>query len=126
MPWDDERPGRTAAPKKPEPQKDARALDRERRHAARRYFLAAPPYRIEFADDGSALLCEKRYEYWPHLTPQQATTWRTISRHRDLEDAERHLRHIVGGPIYYDETGRVVRDRPPVEPRWELPPDDDD
>ena len=58
--------------------------DRRRRHAARRFFRAAPPYCIEFDADGTAMLCQKAYEYWPDLAPEEATTWRVISRHQNL------------------------------------------
>jgi hypothetical protein len=93
MPWE----GDTfimpaAAEEKPSVKPDELALDRERRHAARRFFRAAPPYCVEFDADGTAMLCEKFYEYWPNLEPEEATTWRVISRHRDLEEAMRDRR----------------------------------
>jgi hypothetical protein len=72
----------------------ATPADRQRRHAARRFFREAPPYCIEFDTDGSAMLCRKCYEYWPERTPEEATTWRMISRHETLEEAERRLRQI--------------------------------
>jgi hypothetical protein len=101
--------------------------DRERRHAARRFFRAAPPYCIEFDADGTAMLCQKAYEYWPDLAPEEATTWRVISRHQNLEEAERRLRIICGGPVFYDAEGRVVSRPPPRrKPRWDLPPTDDE
>jgi PAS domain-containing protein len=105
---------------------DELALDRERRHAARRFFRAAPPYCIEFDADGMAMLCEKLYEYWPNLEPEEATTGRVISRHADLEEAERRMRLIIGGPVYYDADGRVVNKAPRRRPRWGMPPTDDE
>lgn len=105
---------------------DELADDRERRHAARRFFRAAPPYCIQFDADGTATLCEKFYEYWPNLEPEEATTWRPISRHRDLEEAEQRMRLIVGGPVYYDADGRVLGQTPRHKPRWGLPPTDDE
>ena len=65
---------------------DEQADDRERRHAARRFFRAAPPYCIEFDADGTAMLCQKVYEYWPNQAPEEATTWRVISRHQNLKE----------------------------------------
>jgi hypothetical protein len=100
--------------------------DRERRHAARRFFRAAPPYCVEFDADGSAMLCQKAYEYWPDLAPEEATTWQVISRHQTLEEAERRLRLICGGPVYYDAEGRVVSKPPRRKPRWDMPPSDDE
>ncbi len=125
MPWDEEKFVRPAVPKTPA-RREAPDDDRERRHAARRFFRAAPPYCIEFDADGTAMLCQKFYEYWPDREPEQATTWRLVSRHQDLEDAERRLRLICGGPIYYDAEGRVVSNSPRRTPRWDMPPADDE
>ena len=124
MPWDetDFIPAKAIAP--PEP--DGSTRDRERRHAARRIFRAAPPFRVEFSLEGKVLLCEKSYEYWPNLEPEEATTWRTISRHDNLEEAERRLRLICGSPIYYDDEGRVVTNPPKRRPRnYGVPTDDE-
>ena len=38
-----------------------------------------------------------------------ATRWRVLSTHRDLEDAERRLRHITSPPVHYDERGRLAQ-----------------
>jgi len=100
--------------------------DRKRRHAAKRFFRTAPPYCIEFDADGTAMLCQKFYEYWPDREPEEATTWRIISRHQNLEEAERRLRLICGGPVYYDAEGRVVSKASRRKFRWEMPPTDDD
>jgi hypothetical protein len=108
------------------PVPDRFAADRQRRHAARRFFREAPPYCIEFDKDGSAMLCRKCYEYWPDRAPEEATTWRMISRHETLEEAERRLRQICGGPIYYDAEGRLMNKAPPRRSGWEMPPTDDD
>ena len=125
MPWDE---GKLVAPQRKgalvEP--DALSEERERRHAARRFFRAAPPYRIAFDDAGKAVLGEKFYEYWPNLEPEAATTWRAISRHDNLEEAERRLRLICGGPVFYDAEGRVASAAPHHKPRWEMPPADDE
>ena len=87
-----------------------RALDQERhRLAARRFFDAAPLYRVQFDEDGTVSLRRKFYEYWPARPPSAATRWRVLSTHRDLEDAERRLRHITSPPVHYDERGRLAR-----------------
>lgn len=71
------------------------------------------------------MLCEKYCEYWPDREPEEATTWRPISRHKDLEEAERRLRLILGAPIYYDTEGRVVNNPPRRrKTRWAMPPTD--
>jgi hypothetical protein len=125
MPWDAEKFIPAAVPEtaaKP----DELADDRERRHSARRFFRDAPPYCIEFDADGTAMLCQKFYEYWPDLEPEEATTWRVILRHQNLEEAERRMRLIIGGPVYYDTGGRVVSKPPARKPRWDMPPTDDE
>lgn len=87
------------------------AAVQEERHraAARRYFSEAPLYRIEHEDDGSFSVSRKHYSYWPERPPAAATIWRAISRHRDLEEAERRLRHVTSPHIYYDERGRLAQ-----------------
>ena len=115
-----------AAEENPLVEPDELALDGERRHAARRFFREAPPYCIEFDTDGTAMLCEKLYEYWPNLEPEEATMWRLISRHQNLEEAERGMRLIIGGPVYYDAEGRVVNNGPSSNPFWGMPPTDDE
>ena len=107
MPWDVEKSIPAAVPEKAA-KPDEQQNDRECRHAARR------------------LLCQKFNEYWPNLAPQDATRWRAISRHQNLEEAERRLRLICGGPIYYDSAGRVLANGPRQKPRWDLPPTDDE
>jgi hypothetical protein len=72
------------------------------------------------------MLCQKVYEYWPNQEPEEATTWRVISRHQNLEEAERRMRLIIGGPVYYDAEGRVVSKAPRCKPRWDMPPADDE
>ncbi len=87
-----------------------RAAQQERhRLEARGLFEAAPAYRIQFELNGTVSLCSKRYEYWPNRPPADATLWRAISNHPDLEQAERRLRHITSPHIYYDERGRLAR-----------------
>jgi hypothetical protein len=125
MPWEGDR--FTPATAQPEvAERDELAQDRERRHEARRFFRAAPPYCIEFVAERTAMLCQKVYEYWPNQEPEEATTWRVISRHQNLEEAERRLRIICGGPVYFDAQGHVVSKAPRRKPRWDMPPDDDD
>jgi hypothetical protein len=125
MPWEGDR--FTPATAQPEvAERDELAQDRERRHEARCFFRAAPPYCIEFDADGTAMLCQKVYEYWPNQEPEEATTWRVISRHQNLEEAERRMRLIIGGPVYYDAEGRVVSKAPRRKSRWGMPPDDDE
>jgi hypothetical protein len=96
------------------------------RQEARRFYLAAPSFRIQFETDGAVSLCMKRYEYWEQLAPEDATEWHPISRHKDLEEAERRLRHVCSSPVYYDAEGRLARAPRTVTPLWNLPPDDDD
>ena len=92
-----------------------RALEQERhRLAARRFFDAAPLYRVQFDEDGTVSLRKKSYDYWPARPPSAATRWRVLSTHRDLEDAERRLRHITSPHVYYDERGRLAQ-APPRE-----------
>jgi hypothetical protein len=91
-----------------------RALEQERhRTDARRFFEAAPLYRVQFEQDGTVSLCRKDYRYWPNRPPTAATEWRAISNHEDLEQAERRLRHITSPHVYYDERGRLA----PAPPR---------
>jgi hypothetical protein len=85
---------------------------------ARRLYRAAPRYRVQFEADGTVSLCEKRYRYSPERPAAAATCWPVLSRHPDLEDAERRLRHITTPPIYYDERGRPVLVPPPAPPAW--------
>ena len=42
------------------------------------------------------MLAEKYNEYWPEREPEDATIWRPISSHPDLEEAEKRLRLILG------------------------------
>ena len=124
MPCDDKplRPQRPDTPATP----GATQNDRARRHAARDFFRLAPPYCIEFDADGSAMLCQKVYEYWPDREPEAATTWRVMSRHQNLEEAERRLRLICGGPVYYDAEGRALSHTRRRQSPWEMPPTDDE
>jgi hypothetical protein len=103
------------------------AAVRQERHrtAARRLFDAAPLYRVEFEEDGTVSLRRKGYEYWPERPPAAATRWGVVSRHPDLEQAERRLRHLSSPHIYYDEQGQLARaptidgdDAPVPEKPW--------
>lgn len=98
--------------------------ERERLAAARRYFRAAPPYRIQFEEDGRVSLCRKRYSYWGDDDPAAATRWEVLSCHADREEAERRLRHITEPVTYYDERGRLVPGPAPRERDWGLPVED--
>jgi hypothetical protein len=88
------------------------------RTSSRPAAYTAPRYRIQFEADGTVSLCEKRYRYWPERPAVTATCWAVLSRHPDLEDAERRLRHVTTPPIYYDERGRPVLVPPPAPPAW--------
>jgi PAS domain-containing protein len=124
--WDDEGFIAATVPETATTDLDDADTERERRHTARSFFRAAPPYCIEFDSEGAAMLCQKAYEYWPDREPEDATTWRPISRHKNLEEAERRLRLICGGPVYYDAEGRVLSKGPTRRPQWDMPPTDDD
>ena len=88
-----------------------RRAARQERHRldARRLFDAAPPYRVQFEENGTVSLCAKRYDYWPNRPPAAATRWRPISSHPDLEAAEQRLRLITSPNVYYDERGRLAQ-----------------
>ena len=87
-----------------------RAVEQERhRLAARRFFEAAPFYRVQFEPNGTVSLRRKDYNYWPNRPPAAATRWRVISTHRDLDEAERRLRFITSPHVYYDEDGRLAQ-----------------
>jgi hypothetical protein len=87
-----------------------RATEQERhRLAARRFFDAAPLYRVQSEEDGTVSLRQKSYDYWPARPPAAATRWRVLSTHGDLEDAERRLRPIASPRIHYDERGRLAQ-----------------
>jgi hypothetical protein len=116
------RPERRAEPE-PRPTVDD---DTGRRIAARRFYRAAPPYLIEFEDNGTVALKRKTYEYWDTHDPEDATTWITISTHDDLEEAERRLRLICGPSIYYDADGKPMKAPRKAKPRWPSAPADDD
>ena len=101
-----------------------RALEQERhRAAARRFFEAAPLYRVDFEDNGTVSLRRKAYAYWPNRPPAAATRWSVISTHPDLECAERRLRHITSPLIYYDERGRLTRAPTPTDEEPAVPHD---
>ena len=126
MPWDiEDRPAQGEKLERPA-QHDAYVEDRERRHAAREFYRAAPPYCVQFAADGTVQLCVKDYEYWPGQEPEDATIWRPISRHANLEEAERRLKVIIGGPVFYDAEGRAVNRPKRRKPLWSMPPSDDE
>jgi hypothetical protein len=94
--------------------------------ASRRFYRAAPPYCIEFANDGKVTLRQKTYEYWDTGDPEDATSWVTLSTHDDLEEAERRLRFICGPTIYYDAEGKSTKAPRKQKPRWPSAPPDDD
>src|SRR5690242_12523226 len=86
--------------------------ERERLEAARRYFRAAPAYCIRFERDGRVSLRHKHLSTWGKTRPADATLWKVISYHADLEEAERRLRHIASPTVYYDERGQVAAGLP--------------
>lgn len=91
----------------------------ERRHrAALRYFEAVPPYCIRPEADGMLSLCRKRFHFTALPDPVTATRWTVISRHAELEEAERRLRLLCGPKLYYDERGRITG-APPGREDWE-------
>ncbi|HZF78023.1 MAG TPA: hypothetical protein VE033_19560 [Acetobacteraceae bacterium] len=101
----------------PELPADPAEAEAERRRAAweallaeaRRFFEAAPPYRIQFEDDGMVSLRRKEFAA-SRLRDQAAaaTVWRILSAHPTLEEAERRLRHVTSPPVHYDLRGRVM------------------
>ena len=109
-----------------QPEERPRVDDEHREHrlAARRFYRAAPPYRIQAEVSGTVTLRQKAYEYYPELEPEDATIWEVISTHGDLEEAERRLRLICGPVIYYDGEGRVTKAPRRAKPRWGMPPTD--
>lgn len=99
------------------------AIEQERhRAAARRFFEAAPLYRVEFEEDGTVSLRKKSYEFWPDRPPAACIRWRVVSKHPDLEHAERRLRHIATPPVYYDGRGRLAPAPSPDEDERRAPP----
>ena len=84
-----------------------------RHRAALAWFEAVPPYCIRAEPDGSHSLRRKRFEFRGQPDPRLATRWTVLSRHPDLEAAERRLRHVCGPRLYYDERGRLTQ--PPPE-----------
>ena len=123
MPWE----GDTWREPEPGNEPDSEACDDEeaQRLAARRFYLDAPPFRIDFELDGTVTLGMKHYEWCEGMSPEEATRWRPISRHADLEEAERRLRHVCAGPHFYDAQGRVVSPTGVARtPPWPLPPED--
>jgi hypothetical protein len=87
-----------------------RAIEQERHRAeARRFFEAAPLYRVQFEENGTVSLCRKDYTYWPNRPPAASTRWCVLSNHPDLEHAERRLRHVTSPHVYYDERGRLAK-----------------
>jgi len=94
-----------------EPDGDKRLAEEpeeQARQAARAYFRSAPPYRIEFEQDGRVSLRRKRYSFWGDPDPARATAWDVLSHHPSLEEAERHLRHITTPAVHCDSRGRLA------------------
>ena len=124
MPFDQEEVISPAVPEKAA-RPDELQDDRERRHATRRFFRAHHPTASSSMPMGLPCWREVLRILARPREPEEATIWRPISRHRDLEDAERRLRLILGAPIYYDAEGRVVSDLPHRrKTRWAMPPTD--
>jgi hypothetical protein len=108
----------SAAPEESAEQRE----DHARLEAARRYFRAAPAYCIRFERDGRVSLRHKHLSTWGKTRPADATLWKVISHHADLEEAERRLRHITSVTVYYDARGQVVAW---PEEGWRLPGEDE-
>jgi hypothetical protein len=120
----DERPAAQRAMPADEAQHEV--CDEERlRRAARAYFRAAPPYRIQFEEDGRLSLRKKHYRYWGEADPAASTQWRVLSYHEDFEAAERRLRHVTSANVYYDEQGRLARAPREPAPDWDVPEDEE-
>ena len=98
--------------------------DERHRRAARAYFRAAPPYRIQPEEDGRFSLRRKRYLFRETGDPALCTTWSALSHHADLEEAERRLRRITAPVAYYDERGRLAQAPREPERDWGVPDDD--
>lgn len=112
-----------------EPKAESRPVvdrDRSRRILARQFYRAAPPYCIQFENNGSVTLREKKYEYWENQEPEAATSWVTISTHDNMEEAERRLRLICTATVFYDAEGRPTKPPRRLKPRWPMPPTDDE
>ena len=116
---------RAAREKRTDDKPLAAEVDREVRLAARAYFRAAPPYRIQFERSGKVSLRRKRYEFMEEADPKTATKWDVISDHKDLEEAERRLRHVTSADVYYDKRGRVTHAPAEPEEEWGVPEDDE-
>lgn len=119
---DDARPERS-------PEDDALAAVAEQDRAIRAahdYFRAVPPYRVTFEETGKVCLSRKHYEFWQGDEPADATHWVVVSRHANLEEAERRVRLITSPPVYYDARGQLAQGPPLPEPTYNMPPDDED
>lgn len=91
----------------------------DRRHrAALDYFALVPPYCIRPEPDGTLSLCRKRFHFTGAPDPAAATRWTVLSRHAELEEAERRLRHVCGPKLYYDARGRLTG-APPAPDAWD-------
>ena len=109
--WDSEHQHRAPPPDPAGPAEEPGPgeVHEARRRAALAWFEAVPPYCIGAEPDGSHSLRRKRFEFRGEADPRLATRWTLLSRHPDLEEAERRLRHVCGPRLYYDERGRPAR-----------------
>ena len=76
------------------------------------------------------MLCENFYEYWPNLEPEEATTWRPISRHQTFavrcssDGPHAAMKNQEGGDTKITaepHAPRAIPSRPVAAPllRWE-------
>jgi hypothetical protein len=100
-------------PAAPDDGPSPREVHDARHRAALAYFETVPPYCIRAEPDGTLSLRRKRFDFRGLADPLLATRWTVLSRHADLEAAERRLRHVCGPRLFYDEDGRLAR--PPME-----------
>lgn len=106
-----------ASPEQPKPYVSPRDIFEREYRAALGYFEIVPPFCIRAEDDGSYTLLRKSFHFTAHGGAAAATCWMLVSRHPDLEEAERRLRHVCGPKLYYDGRGRITG-APPSFEEW--------
>ncbi|RAI60655.1 hypothetical protein [Roseicella frigidaeris] len=106
-----------ASPAQPEPYVSPGEVFAREYRAARDYFEIVPPFCIQAEEDGSYTLHRKAFQFTAHGGAAAATLWVPVSRHPDLEEAERRLRHVCGPKLYYDGKGRITG-APPSFQDW--------
>jgi hypothetical protein len=106
-----------ASPGHPAPYVSPREVFEREYRAARDYFEIVPPFCIRAEEDGSYTLHRKSFQFAAYGGAAAATCWELVSRHPDLEEAERRLRHVCGPKLYYDSRGRITG-APPSFEEW--------